>query len=500
MKKNLRVFTRHSASCLRQGGLALLLAGAAPAAFGQTFAPAATYDAGNNSNPLGVAVADVNADGRPDIVTANNGSSTVGLFLNKGAGAFQAVTTISTGANSQPSGVVVADVNADGKPDILTANQTTSTAGVLLGNGNGTFQVAVAYPTGTGSQPSGLTVADVNADGKPDIITANGFTYALGVLLGKGDGTFQPVVAYSTINSSASSVTVADVNADGKPDIITANSNGNLVGVLLGNGNGTFQAMTAYATGPANSSSQPKTARVADVNADGKLDIITANSNTNPSGAVGVLLGNGNGTFQAIVTYTTGSSTYPRAAAVADMNGDGKPDIVSANPGNYSAGVLLGKGNGTFQPIVTFLLGKSIERPYDVAAVDVNGDNKPDIVTCNVSTNTISVLLNTATFLATRPEVLPAQLTLAPNPASAGTTFALTTTNLPAAVRSLEATLFNAVGQTVSWATIAAVQGTAHAELPTAGLAPGIYLLRLRAHDAQGAAVGALPAQRLCVR
>jgi len=450
MKKNLRVFTQHSASCLRQGGLVLLLAGAAPAAFGQTFAPAATYDAGNNSNPLGVAVADVNADGRPDIVTANNGSSTVGLFLNKGAGAFQAVTTISTGANGQPSGVVVADVNADGKPDILTANQTTSTAGVLLGNGNGTFQVAVAYSTGTGSQPSGLTVADVNADGKPDIITAN--------------------------------------------------SNGNLVGVLLGNGNGTFQAMTAYATGPANSSSQPKTARVADVNADGKLDIITANSNTNPSGAAGVLLGNGNGTFQAIVTYTTGSSTYPSAAAVADMNGDGKPDIVSANPGNYSAGVLLGKGNGTFQPIVTFLLGKSIERPYDVAAVDVNGDNKPDIVTCNVSTNTISVLLNTATFLATRPEVLPAQLTLAPNPASAGTTFALTTTNLPTAVRSLEATLLNAVGQTVSRATIAAAQGTAHAELPTAGLAPGIYLLRLRAHDAQGAAVGALPAQRLCVR
>jgi len=485
---------------LRPGALALVLSGLAPAAFGQSFAPAVTYPAGNNSNPLSIAVADVSGDGRPDIVTANYGSSTVGLLLNKGAGTFQAVTNISAGANSQPSGVAVADVNADGKPDIITANQTASTAGVLLGTGNGTFAPVVAYSTGAGSQPSGLTVADVNGDGKLDILAANGFTFSLGVLLGNGNGTFQAPTNYATANSSPNSVTVGDVNADGKADVVTANVNGNAVGVLLGNGSGAFPTITTYATGPASGSSQPQTAALADVNADGKLDIITANSNANPSGTTGVLLGNGNGTFQAMVSYATGSNSIPNAAVVADVSGDGKPDIITANPGNYTAGVLVGKGNGTFQPTVTFAVDKNNGLPLSLAAVDVNADGKPDIITANIVTNTVSVLLNTATFLAARPATLAADFTLWPNPTAVAAPLSLAVASLPTEVRSLEATFFTALGQAVGHATVAVAQGATHAELPTAGLAAGTYLLHLKAHDARGEVVGMLPTQRVSVR
>ncbi|RYY20507.1 MAG: VCBS repeat-containing protein, partial [Cytophagaceae bacterium] len=245
MKKLLLVSTQQTRGFVQRGGLLLTLAGLAPAAFGQTFAPAVGYNAGSNANPLSLAVADVNGDSKPDIITANNGSSVIGVLLGNGPGTFQAVATTSTGSNSQPYGIAVADVNADGKPDVLTANYGTSSVGVLLGTGTGTFGAAVAYPTGSGSQPFDLAVADVNGDGWPDIISANTFTYEVGVLLNNGNGTFAAVAPYTTGLNSPTKVAVGDVNADGKADIVAAVSGA--VGVLLGNGNGTFQAISTSA-------------------------------------------------------------------------------------------------------------------------------------------------------------------------------------------------------------------------------------------------------------
>ena len=476
-----------SASFLRLGGFTGALLALAPVAFGQTFAPAVAYNAGSNANPLSLVVADVNADSKRDIITGNNGSSVVGVLLNTGTGTFQAVATTSAGSGSQPYGIVVADVNADGKPDLLTANYGTNSVGVLLGNGNGTFAAAVAYSTGSGSQPFGLAVADVNADGRLDIISANTFTYAVGVLLGNGNGTFAAVVPYTTgLNSPTA---VGDVNADGKPDIIAAVSGA--VGVLLGNGNGTFQAISTIAL-----SNSPRKLALADVNADGRLDVVTVSDNG--SGSVSVLLGSGTGTFATAVSYATGSNSFSNGVAVADVSGDGKPDIITANPGNYTVGVLKNNGTGTFAAVQTFSAGSSIPAPYDVVAADVSGDGKADIVTANVSTNTVSVLLNTATFLATKPTALPSEVQLYPNPAA--TTANFTAMGLPIGVQRVAATLLNQLGQVVGRTTATATQGTAHAELPTAKLAAGLYLLRLHAYDAQGTVVGSLPTQCLQVR
>src|SRR5277367_2143652 len=175
---------------------------------------------------------------------------------------------VSYGSGGQNgSAVAVGDVNGDGKPDLLVANDcfssdncTDPSVGVLLGNGDGTFQAAVSYGTG-GYHASAITVADVNADGKLDLViaqcaNAGSCDGVVGVLLGNGNGTFQTAVIYNTGGYVATAVAVADVNGDGKPDLLVTNqclsvnscANGT-VGVLLNNGNGTFRTATTYNSG-----------------------------------------------------------------------------------------------------------------------------------------------------------------------------------------------------------------------------------------------------------
>ena len=360
-----------------------------------TFGPVTAYSTGTNSNPYSIAVADVNGDGKPDLLTANENTNTAGVLLGNGNGTFGTVTSYGTGTNSGPRSIAVADVNGDGRPDLLTANFTTRTAGVLLGNGNGTFGTVTTYGTGTNSNPTGIAVADVNGDGKPDLLTANFNTSTAGVLLGTGTGTFGAVTAYSTgTNSRSSSIAVADVNSDGKPDLLTANPGSDTAGVLLGTGTGTFGTVTTYSTG---TGSQPYGIAVADVNSDGRLDLLSANYS---SSTAGVLLGTGTGTFGAVTAYSTGTNSNLYNLAVADVNGDGRPDLLTANSRSNAAGVLL---NTTpvatpriFMPVVTYSTGAN-GSPYGIAVADVNGDGRPDLLTANYGTNSAGVQLGTGT-------------------------------------------------------------------------------------------------------
>jgi hypothetical protein len=339
------------------------------------------------------------------------------VLLGNGNGTFQAAQNLSVGAF--PACVAVADVNRDGRPDILVTNAGDNTVSVLLGNGNSTFKAPQNFATG--KAPFSLAVADLNGDGKPDLVTADYLGHELSVLLGNGNGTFRAAQNLAA-GAYPSSVTVADVNGDGRPDLIAANfhdlgaSDG--LYVFLGNGNGTFKAARVLSTGPG---TYPHAVVVADVNGDGRPDLITAN--WQKAGSVSVLLGNGNGSFKAAQTFNTGAGTYPNELAVADLNGDGKPDLVTADYGNYSTvGVLLGNGNGTFQSAVNFGVGGL---PYSVAVADLNGDGRLDLATANASSNSVSVLLgkrNAATHL---------QVT-APASATAGTSFTVTVSALTA--------------------------------------------------------------------
>ncbi|MFZ3340204.1 MAG: FG-GAP-like repeat-containing protein [Terriglobales bacterium] len=372
---------------------------------GSLFFPAQIYNSGGYE-ANSVAIADLNGDGKLDLVVANSaacaqncgtGNGVVGVLIGNGDGTFQSVVGYDTGGVGAIS-VAVADVNGDGKPDLIVANQGlgTGTAAVLLGNGDGTFQTAVLYSL-IGPPPlveaDGIAMADVNGDGKLDMLVSL-YGSQVDVLLGNGDGTFQAPAIYGPGCCGQGSVTVADVNGDGKPDLLVTKGNSDAVGVMLGNGDGTFKTEVDYDSGAV----VPMAVAVADVNGDGKLDLLVANEATSwtdgfPSGpgSATVLLGNGDGTFQPAIGYPADIPNY-RSIQLADVNGDGHLDLLlagcsgsfswyCANGGDGSLAVMLGNGDGTFQPAVFFDSGGV--GAVSLAVGDLDRDGKPDVVLAN---------------------------------------------------------------------------------------------------------------------
>jgi hypothetical protein len=357
---------------------------------GGTFSTPATYSVG--VFPTSVAVADVNGDGKPDLIVGNNGSysvpgydASVSVLLGNGDGTFQ--SPINYGLTAAPLNIAVGDLNGDGSPDIAIVEPGAKVA-VLLNNGHGGFQPPVNYST-SGSFPAAVAIGDVTGDGRPDLVVAN--QNSVTILQGNGEGAFTTWATFGGLNF-ANSVAIADVDKNGTPDILVTNAGSDAVTVLLNNGNGTFQTRTFNAGIMGN---DPQSIAVADLNGDGNPDIVVSNRN---SQTVSVLLGNGNGTFQPQVTYSTytaGGISGP--VAVADLNGDGKLDIAVTDRNTNTVSVLLGNGDGTFQPYVSWPSGST---PVGLAVADVNGDKTPDLVTANFSDNTVSVLLNGPTPIA----------------------------------------------------------------------------------------------------
>jgi Bacterial Ig-like domain (group 3)/FG-GAP-like repeat len=355
------------------------------------FLPPVIYDPkGYGAVRVSVAIADVNGDGKPDLLVANryacpgcNGS--VAVLLGNGDGTFQPAVTYDSG-NTATEKEVVSDVNGDGKPDLVVGNDCggcSQPVGVLLGNGDGTFQPAATYEDIEGV--ASIAIADVNGDGKLDVVAlgpcpgpgdlcSNGGG-AVSVLRGHGDGTFGPGSPfYDSGGRYPKSIEVADLNGDSKPDVVVANlctsqgcTQGGVVGVLLGTGDtvNPFQPVVVYSGG-----SRTVDVAIADVNGDGKPDILEVDF-----GGAGVLLGNGDGTFQPRVGYDTGGSTCC-SLVVADVNGDGKLDLIVGNELSGTVAVLLGNGDGTFQPAVT----QAESDPRSLAVADLNGDGRLDLV------------------------------------------------------------------------------------------------------------------------
>jgi len=329
--------------------------------------------------PNEVQVADLNGDGFPDIVTANYGSDTVSVLLGSPAGKFKPAQSFAAG--NGPASLAIADLNRDNKLDVVVGNRNESTVSILTGNGQGEFSSPVTL--GAGENRYSTAVADVNGDGSLDLITTSALKNTVNVQLGNGDGTFGPGETI-TVGSAPTSVAVADLNGDGRPDLVTTNSDGNSVSVLLGNGDGTFSVQHTFPVGRS-----PRDVAVADLSGDGVPDLIVANYNDN---TVSVLVGNGDGTFLPQEVFQVGSKPY--SLAVADLTGDGRLDIVVANSASDTVSVLLNQGGSkshvNFAPQQTFACGK---QPFSVAVADVNGNGIPDIITANAASNSVSVLL-----------------------------------------------------------------------------------------------------------
>jgi hypothetical protein len=352
------------------------------------------------TSPAAILLVDVNHDGKLDLIVTN-GAGKVSVLLGNGDGTFQTRKAFSN-VGTRPLAVAAGDFNGDGKIDLAVAEQTSpGTVSVLLGNGDGTFGTATQF--NVGNAPSGVVVGDFNGDGKLDIATANYSAQTISILLGNGNGTFQTNVDYPC-GGFPMSITVSDLNRDGVLDLAVAiASSSTSISVLLGNSNGTFQTAVSYPAGPAN----PYKIVAADLNGDGNPDLIVGSVNTaGVKASVHVLLGNGSGTFGGPENYTiTEFADAPSGLAVADMNGDGKLDVVVSALKNPDIAVLFGNGDGTLQGAVTYLA--SFQDLVGLAIGDLNNDGRMDVIVDTGNTSNAAVMLQ---FAGPGAQLTPATL------------------------------------------------------------------------------------------
>ena len=316
------------------------------------------------------------------------GDYTLVIQLAPGAGAYSLTATMEPQSDpfqplpvgTSPDSIAAGDFTGDNRLDLAVANSQDNTVSVLLGNGDGTFQPQVTYAVGT--SPDAIAVGDFNGDGRTDLAVANQYNNTVSVLLGNGDGTFQPQITYA-VGNEPDAIVAGDFNGDGRTDLAVVSQGSwpnyqGTVSVLLGNGDGTFQPQVTYAVG-----ASPDAIVAGDFNGDGRIDLAVANENDD---TVSVLLGNGDGTFQPQVTYAVGRD--PAAIVSGDFTGDGRADLAVVNvawfyQSNDTVSVLLGNGDGTFQPQVTYTVGHVSAA---IAEGDFTGDGHTDLAVTNEGT------------------------------------------------------------------------------------------------------------------
>jgi hypothetical protein len=332
--------------------------------------------------PLLLAVADFNKDGKQDVVVSNNGGRVVSELLGNGNGTFQTPRTFQV---PQALAISVADFNTDGNPDLVVTNGDLSSISLLLGDGTGKFGPAIQVPSGR--LPRAVLTGDFNHDGKADYITANVDPNTVSVVLGKGNGKFFDIgSAIPTKGKYSTQIIAADFNNDGIPDLAQVNTGvvgdlGNTISVLLGKNGGGFQAARTFNVG-----TQPAGLAAVDFNHDGRLDLVVADfgdPSNNIGGDIALLLGNGDGTFQAPRKFVAGPGG-PISVAVGDFNSDGNPDAVVAQVSTARApaavSLLLGDGNNSFgEPKNIALFSLPGSQALQVIAADFNHDGKNDI-------------------------------------------------------------------------------------------------------------------------
>lgn len=343
--------------------------------------------------PGSVEVADVDGDGRPDLVVANEQSNNVTILLGDGKGGFTQARGSPFHAGPAPNDVAVGDFNRDGHVDLAFANHEEKYLTVLLGDGRGGFLPAPHSPFAVDVHPHthGVATGDLNADGNLDLVTDSWGTDQVAVLVGDGMGGFAgPGVFIAVGKHPYQRLRVADVNRDGKPDVITTNLEGDDVTILLGDGRGGF---TRSAGSPFPCGDSPFNFAVGDVNGDGAPDLAIVNSPSSTSDRHGtdgltILLGDGAGRFRMMANSPFETGRIPNRVAIGDVNGDGVADIAVSSPdGNTITLFLMGhKGVASRS---TLAIGG---RPKGLAIRDLNGDGKADLAITNIGANTVTVV------------------------------------------------------------------------------------------------------------
>lgn len=369
-----------------------------------TSASATTSTGTTPYGPRSVVVGDFNRDGNLDLAAVSYlPTANVTIFLGNGDGSFRAGASYAVAVD--PVYAATASLRNNGILDLVVGDRLSDYVYVMSGNGDGTFQSPVAYPTM--GEPFQVSTGDFTGNGKLDIVALTGYgCFCVEVLPGNGDGTFGASIATPVpYNIGGYAMATGYFNEDKELDVAVSGSFGTAsqVDILLGNGDGTFRADGFY---PVNQS--PSSIAVGRFNSGKASDLAVGNL---LSTYVSVLLGNGDGTFEQSVNYVSWTPTW---VAVGDLNGDGKEDLAVSNDGSpsnqfaSSVSVMLGNGDGTFQPGTAYPAGVFLEY---VVIGDFNGDHKPDLVAVDESGGSLITLLNTGTvsFSPTTPITFPTQ-------------------------------------------------------------------------------------------
>lgn len=358
-----------------------------------SFAPAVEYPALPKPDLTAtcLAIGDVSGDGRPDVVLGRLGelSQEICVFLGNADGTFAPV--ITQPSSNPPNDVALGDMNGDDKLDLVAAN-ILGVASVSLGNGDGTFAEPVSFSAGINFR---VAVGDVNNDGQLDVAVAR--LGDIAVFLGNGDGTVGAMIVVPSGAKGASGITIGDINGDNKPDLARAGESSSqergVASVMLGNGDGTFGEPHLYWSGSSTQfSSFPRSVAIRDLNGDGTPDLLTANA---WSSDVSLLLGRGDGTFGETRNIGFDSTEFtigfrPQAADLADLNGDGMPEVIVANEaGRFT---VFSPRDALLGSPLFFPAPDGFTRGNSLGIADLNGDGRPDLV--RSTDEGIAVLIN----------------------------------------------------------------------------------------------------------
>lgn len=415
------------------------------------------------ATPQGSAIGDFDGDGHADLAVANSGASTVSLFRGRGDGTFEPRSDVTVGAS--PYAVACRDVDGDGHLDLVTANYASATVSLLFGHGDGTF--APHVDLATGNQPQSIAIADFDQDGVLDLAVLNHLDRTVSLLRGTGGGAFAPKVDIATIFGPLS-IGTGDFDGDGHADLAVVSAS--QLAVHLGRGDGTF-AVSQYTPGGTLGSLV-----VADENHDGLADVLVWRTT-----GVWELQGAAGGAFTSHVAYTTTSALTAQPCAGADVDGDGKLDLVGPNA--IGCTVLRGAGDGTFGARADFDFPGA---PKGIAIGDLDADGRLDVIASLAAQNRVGVLRNALPSLASAPPgPPPSRLAFAPpapNPALGSTTLRFA---LPGAGRA-SVRVYDLAGRRVRTLLDATLTAGPHAVAWDARdehgtrVAPGLYLVEVR--------------------